>query len=736
MVPVRKGRRAAVCLWGMAAFASICTLSQAQGVNFSVDSNAAGLSGSAVAADNHPAHVFIGGGGTNVVRVSRNDLGLLAGDNVDAISFPQQTLMVEPTYPWTVMWHFSVDPPTQGAPGSAVNTEQGLTPPEAAGDVFVATGPPAFSNAKAIDESVLGLAAPGGPEDNVDALDLDAPFLPRPLPRGSLFFSLSAGSPSLLSSGRTAGDILMPDGMGGFELAVPPFLWSSGLYLPNGSDVSLGIPGQDLDALFLDSIQFPYFSIAAPWVSPGGPIAPGDILCPDGTGTFPFAPKNGAADIVISAPQLGLTVNDNLNALDAHGTVFPSEPENPANQMPHMNGRFLTPVPDNNQPPLSGRPNWCSPVATLNVVEFWEVNQAHASAQGLLDPADVVPGPGVRPGSSTADYIGWFMDTSNQGSPARANPGNGGTLDIDIMPGFDEFLRWDSANLFGWPAAMPYAKTQHAWALGYSFRPATAEPQAWTELTTEIDALRTLIMSFVMWSLKNPIHVMANGLGASPVSITFYEWAPPAAAGNTGSNTETWDFGMGIGHSVTAVGYLNGVDPDGPGPWPTCDWVIVHDNWSSTPRNVAVPWVDFSNAPPNNPATVLGDPAATNWWRSNVVASLGNDSDGDGIPDSVEGTGDSDGDGTPDYLDLDSDDDGIPDVTEGSSDPDSDGVPNYLDLDSDGDGVPDSLERILGSNPYDAGNPTEIPAAHWLLVALALLTAGWLLARKRKSPMA
>jgi len=105
------------------------------------------------------------------------------------------------------------------------------------------------------------------------------------------------------------------------------------------------------------------------------------------------------------------------------------------------------------------------------------------------------------------------------------------------------------------------------------------------------------------------------------------------------------------------------------------------------------------------------------------------DSDNDGIPDSVEGTGDSDGDGTPDYLDLDSDNDGIPDsvesgvtgvdsdgdglddafdvdstggtdadnngiddALEAGVDTDGDGIPDSADNDSDGDGIPDAVE--------------------------------------------
>ena len=114
------------------------------------------------------------------------------------------------------------------------------------------------------------------------------------------------------------------------------------------------------------------------------------------------------------------------------------------------------------------------------------------------------------------------------------------------------------------------------------------------------------------------------------------------------------------------------------------------------------------------------------------------DSDGDTIPDEVEGTNDTDGDGTPDYLDSDTDNDGIPDSVEaGDDDPstapvdsdgdgswdtrdpdsdnncvldsqesggatptdtDGDGTPDYADSDNDGDGIPDTAE--IGSTCY------------------------------------
>jgi hypothetical protein len=78
------------------------------------------------------------------------------------------------------------------------------------------------------------------------------------------------------------------------------------------------------------------------------------------------------------------------------------------------------------------------------------------------------------------------------------------------------------------------------------------------------------------------------------------------------------------------------------------------------------------------------------------------DSDGDTIPDSVEGVDDNDDDQRPNYLDRDSDGDSMPDEVEGTEDPDGDGIPNFEDGDSDGDNVPDRIEAdpdAPGSEP-------------------------------------
>lgn len=83
------------------------------------------------------------------------------------------------------------------------------------------------------------------------------------------------------------------------------------------------------------------------------------------------------------------------------------------------------------------------------------------------------------------------------------------------------------------------------------------------------------------------------------------------------------------------------------------------------------------------------------------------DSDGDCIPNSVEGCGivpitDTDNDGLPDWLDVDADGDGVSDQIEAGDcnnprDTDGDGISDYQDRDSDNDGVSDGNEDRDGN---------------------------------------
>ena len=96
----------------------------------------------------------------------------------------------------------------------------------------------------------------------------------------------------------------------------------------------------------------------------------------------------------------------------------------------------------------------------------------------------------------------------------------------------------------------------------------------------------------------------------------------------------------------------------------------------------------------------------------------GVDSDGDTIPDSLEGRYeaggpvDTDGDGTADYLDDDSDNDTIPDSVEAGSfvsisgpvDSDNDTIPDFKDTDSDDNGIEDKKEGTKDTDGDGTGD--------------------------------
>ncbi len=118
-----------------------------------------------------------------------------------------------------------------------------------------------------------------------------------------------------------------------------------------------------------------------------------------------------------------------------------------------------------------------------------------------------------------------------------------------------------------------------------------------------------------------------------------------------------------------------------------------------------LPDVDGNGTPdvqePNNPEL----PAAVDANGDGIIDDT-TDTDGDGIPDVLDGSNgftdgpmtDTDGDGIPDVYDIDDDNDGIPDVVEEIGDPardtDGDGIPDSKDLDSDNDGITDLAEAI------------------------------------------
>ncbi len=238
-----------------------------------------------------------------------------------------------------------------------------------------------------------------------------------------------------------------------------------------------------------------------------------------------------------------------------------------------LNMTYIVNVPDTSQPPTSLRAQWCAPMAMINILCYWDVVMGHHNA------INVTAG---LPAKTAADLLGWFMDTSNLGSPARVNAGQAGTLDVDIGPGTMEFVRWDAAHPLGTPPpALPPGKLGYNWTVTTNCT--TNYTLSLAFYKNEIDAGRPLVVSFTYW---NPVF---------GVNLTDPQSGETISAANWGTNygyhtdpDETWS--GDVGHAVTGVGYKLNWDPDGAGPLVPGDYVIVYDNWASTPKNIAIPW--------------------------------------------------------------------------------------------------------------------------------------------------
>jgi len=254
---------------------------------------------------------------------------------------------------------------------------------------------------------------------------------------------------------------------------------------------------------------------------------------------------------------------------------------------------FIDEVPDTNQPATMTLPttilntNYCAPIAMVNILGYWDVVMGHSNAENLTDFQQP---PNLK---TVAEYLGWFMNTNGFGigSPPRANPGALGTYDIDIMPGTVEFVRWDIAHNPPLPPPPPFplptGKLGYDWVVTPDYGIVGLD-----FYTDEIDAGRPLVVSFDYW---NPAPVGINYTDPESAEVIHvFDWGDELPCSYYPNPEECWD--ADIGHAVTGVGYILDWDPDGSGPLGEDDYVIVHDNWPTTPINVAIPWANWKSS--------------------------------------------------------------------------------------------------------------------------------------------
>ena len=251
-------------------------------------------------------------------------------------------------------------------------------------------------------------------------------------------------------------------------------------------------------------------------------------------------------------------------------------------------GSFIHNVPDATQPPSNilnfhSVHNWCAPIAASNSVSSLDSVVSLDWAQGVTGGLESL---------DLSEYLGHFMATNGEGSPDRENAQERlpGTLSEDIGPGILDFAVWNGREPPNVPAL---EKEQVSWDAAW------LDAQVGNEFL--IDMLERFIaetgvppiLSFTYW---NPIIVDKEEIGEEKALIYFAAWGEPLSLTETLHKEnpkvpiEEWNEKQGIGHAVTAVGFLKG-DPDEESePLPNTLWVIVHDNWASTPENIAIPW--------------------------------------------------------------------------------------------------------------------------------------------------
>ncbi len=237
-------------------------------------------------------------------------------------------------------------------------------------------------------------------------------------------------------------------------------------------------------------------------------------------------------------------------------------------------------VPDHSQPPATTLPstidsNFCAPFAFLNIIDYWENIQFHPDAQGMM---------AGLPALQVSEYIGWFMDTNDRGSPARMNgagfPSASGTYIIDQFQGIQDYVSFDQNNPLGFPFTIPALKVANSWDIQHFLG------DIFPEYQREINDGFPVKLDFLYW------HIIPTGdtlfdPGPPVDTILIHYWGPilPNSAFDPEAPWEEWNLETGdngIGHAVTGVGYI--VD--------TLEFAIVHDNWRSTPKNIAIQWIN------------------------------------------------------------------------------------------------------------------------------------------------
>jgi len=292
----------------------------------------------------------------------------------------------------------------------------------------------------------------------------------------------------------------------------------------------------------------------------------------------------------------------------------------------------------------------------VNVTEYWDVVTNDAMAVSV--------NAGMTHGTA-AEYLGFFMATNGNANPAcgslsRINMNNSGTLTLDILPGAREYIRWDANNRY--PNEPPSGLM--ASKMGYTWSDTLDTLLGWNLYQDQIDSGLPPVVIFNYWNPQatgiwitdtvsgDSIHVYQQG---SPISFSLNnDPANPEETWPCAENPEACPPDERMGHAVTGTGYAAAYDPDGNGPLPRTNWIICHDNWTTTERNVMIEWKAWQAMVTFDPGTrpvILNtlDSIAVNEGDSLTWTVRAMDEDGDSIRFSFKL---SDGSSLPPWLSV------------------------------------------------------------------------------------
>jgi hypothetical protein len=272
--------------------------------------------------------------GTIVVYIPAAALGLIPGDDLDALSYGFGA------YDEFVVASFSTRPAAVGLPGTELNREAFCVPSEVAGDEYSVVGSggqwsPPWIHFQRLDEDGVSCAGNRGHPlrlqigDDLDALEM--PYMPTvaarlagsqpPFP-SSVYFSLTPRSPSLALHGWRPADILVVQpalNPGDPPPAPVVFASQENLGLVDGDDVDAIALAEDGNGVFTPLFEMGSDALILS-LATGSPtlaikgFTPGDLLLPQTT----LEPGGGVLfmlRVIWPAADLGLAPEDDLDAL-------------------------------------------------------------------------------------------------------------------------------------------------------------------------------------------------------------------------------------------------------------------------------------------------------------------------------------------------------------------------------------------------------------------------------------